>query len=65
MFEEYKEAVLAEYNKSQPVPVNEYDRYFKAYLIGAMSVMISDTAYKNSIRRYKNKNKENNKWEFM
>jgi len=57
MFEEYKEAVLAEYNKSQPVPVNEYDRYFKAYLIGAMSVMISDTAYKNSIRRYK---KENN-----
>jgi|SanBayMetagenome_1026888.scaffolds.fasta_scaffold55683_1 hypothetical protein len=60
MFEEYKEAVLAEYNKSQPVPVNEYDRYFKAYLIGAMSVMISDTAYKNSIRRYKNKNKENN-----
>lgn len=60
MFEEYKEAVLAYYNKSQPVPVNEYDRYFKAYLIGAMSVMISDTAYKNSIRRYKNKNKENN-----
>ena len=60
MFEEYKKAVLAEYNKSQPVPVNEYDRYFKAYLIGAMSVMISDTAYKNSIRRYKNKNKENN-----
>ena len=57
MFEEYKKAVLAEYNKSQPVPVNEYDRYFKAYLIGAMSVMISDTAYKNSIRRYK---KENN-----
>ena len=60
MFEEYKKAVLAQYNKSQPVPVNEYDRYFKAYLIGAMSVMISDTAYKNSIRRYKNKNKENN-----
>lgn len=60
MFEEYKKAVLAEYNKSQPVPVNEYDRYFKAYLIGAMSVMISDTAYKNSIRRYKNKNKESN-----
>ena len=57
MFEEYKEAVLAHYNKKQPVPVNEYDRYFKAYLIGAMSVMISDTAYKNSIRRYK---KENN-----
>jgi len=56
MFEEYKEAVLAEYNKSQPVPVNEYDRYFKAYLIGAMSVMISDTAYKNSIRRYKENN---------
>lgn len=53
MFEEYKRAVLAHYNKSQPVPVNEYDRYFKAYLIGAMSVMISDTAYKNSIRRYK------------
>ena len=53
MFEEYKKAVLAEYNKSQPVPVNEYDRYFKAYLIGAMSVMISDTAYKNSIRRKK------------
>lgn len=60
MFEEYKRAVLAEYNKSQPVPVNEYDRYFKAYLIGAMSMLISDTAYKNAIRRKNNKNKESN-----
>lgn len=53
MFNEFKKAVLAEYNKDKPVPVDEYDRYFKAYLIGAMSVMISDTAYKNSIRRKK------------
>lgn len=60
MFEQFKKAVLAEYNKDKPVPVDEYDRYFKAYLIGAMSVMISDTAYKNSIRRKNNKNKESN-----
>ena len=53
MFDEFKKVMLEQYNKKQPVPVNEYDRYFKAYLIGAMSVMISDTAYKNSIRRHK------------
>jgi hypothetical protein len=57
MFNEFKEAVLATYNKGQATPVNEYDRYFKAYLIGAMSVMISDNAYKNSIRRHKKESK--------
>jgi hypothetical protein len=54
MFNEFKKAVLATYNSgTQRPPVNEYDPLFKAYLIGAMSVMISDTAYKNSIRRHK------------
>jgi hypothetical protein len=57
MFNEFKKAILANYNKSKEKPVNEFDPLFKAYLIGAMSVMISDNAYKSYIRNHK---KENN-----
>jgi hypothetical protein len=57
MFNEFKKAVLETYNNGKATPVNEYDPLFKAYLIGAMSVMISDTAYKNSIRRNKKESK--------
>jgi hypothetical protein len=57
MFYEFKKAVLATYNNGKEKPVNEFDPLFKAYLIGAMSVMISDNAYKNSIRRHKKESK--------
>jgi hypothetical protein len=57
MFDEFEKVLLAKYNETQKVPVDRYDRYFKAYLIGAMSVLISDTAYKNSIRNHKKESK--------
>ena len=57
MFDEFQKVLLAKYNETQKVPVDKYDRFFKAYLIGAMSVMISDTAYKNSIRIHKKESK--------
>ena len=55
MLNELKQLALKQYNATQATPVNEYDQFFKAYLIGMMSVMISDTAYKQQIKRLKQK----------
>ena len=52
MFDELEKVVLAKYNETQNPPVDKYDRFFKAYLIGVMSGMISEQAYKTIIEMW-------------
>ena len=56
MFEEYKQTMLRIYNLGRENKVDEYDRFFKAYLVGAMSMLISDSTYKRIIEREKGTN---------
>jgi hypothetical protein len=52
MFDELEKVVLARYNETQNPPVDKYDRFFKAYLIGVMSGMITEQAYKTIIEMW-------------
>jgi hypothetical protein len=52
MFDEFEKVVLAKYNATQNTPVDKYDRFFKAYLIGVMSGMITEQRYKDLIEMW-------------
>jgi hypothetical protein len=52
MFDEFEKAVLTRYNATQNPPVDKYDRFFKAYLIGVMSGMITKETYQEIIERW-------------
>jgi hypothetical protein len=52
MFDEFEKVVLAKYNETQDVPVGKYDRFFKAYLVGVMSGMITKERYQEIIKMW-------------
>jgi hypothetical protein len=52
MFDEFQKVVLAKYNETQNPPVEKYDRFFKAYLVGVMSGMITNERYQEIIKMW-------------
>jgi hypothetical protein len=52
MFDELEKVVLAKYNETQDVPVGKYDRFFRAYLIGVLSGMITKEKYNEIIKMW-------------
>jgi hypothetical protein len=54
MFDELEKVVLAKYNETQQEPVGKYDRFFRAYLVGVMSGMITKEKYKEIIEMWSN-----------
>jgi hypothetical protein len=52
MFDEFQKVVLAKYNETQNPPVEKYDRFFKAYLVGVMSGMITKEKYNEIIKMW-------------
>jgi len=54
MLDKLEKVVLAKYNESQKTPVDKYDRFFRAYLVGVMSVMITKEKYKEIIEMWSN-----------
>jgi hypothetical protein len=52
MFDELEKVVLAKYNETQDVPVGKYDRFFRAYLVGVMSGMITKEKYNEIIKMW-------------
>jgi hypothetical protein len=52
MLDQLEKVVLAKYNETQNPPVDKYDRFFKAYLIGVMSGMITKEKYNEIIKMW-------------
>lgn len=48
VFQEFTNRALAQYNKDLQEPVSKHDVYFKAYLIGMLSVLVSEKSLKNT-----------------
>lgn len=49
LFDEWRDAQLAEYNKGKDVPVGKYDGNFCVYLMGYLSVMVTDKALEEQL----------------
>ena len=48
-FDEWRDAQLAEYNKGKEVPVGRYDSNFSVYLMGYLSVLVTDEALERTL----------------
>jgi deoxyribodipyrimidine photolyase len=49
LFDEWRIAQLAEYNKGKEAPVGKYDSNFSVYLMGYLSVLVTDEALERTL----------------